>query len=229
MASTSDWIIELEEHPYLDPRAIHVELAAAQGARSPDWLQQMLTPVAAPEIDDEVKKTVRQLLRHGGYRPAGRGKPSSEWLLRSASDGKLSSIYPLVDIGNAASLAAGIPLSVVDLDRVEAPLGISLGLPGQKYVFNRSGQEIDLAGLLCLTDRTGACANAVKDSQRSKTDESTRRAMFIIWGTHQLPGSAQRLADRIRGLVERLGGDSLAVEFGSSGGTESLQSTAENL
>ena len=58
MASTSDWIIELEEHPYLDPRAIHVELAAAQGARSPDWLQQMLTPVAAPEIDDEVKKTV---------------------------------------------------------------------------------------------------------------------------------------------------------------------------
>ena len=228
VVSAESWVIELEPHRYLDPVAIHVELAAAQGTSSPEWLQQLLLPQAVAEIGDECKKAVRQLLRHGGYRPAGRGKPSSEWLLRSASEGKLASILPLVDVGNAASLAVGVPLSVVDLDRIEAPLSISLGSSGEKYVFNRSGQEIDIAGLLCLRDKTGACANGVKDSQRSKTDETTRNALMVIWGTIELPGAAQRLAARIRQLVERLGGGCHEVEISSSGGMESLQSPSES-
>lgn len=228
MSEGKRWVIALEPHPYLDPKAIHLELPGAQGEESPDWLQEMLSPEAAPELDEQCKKSVRQLLRHGGYRPAGRGKPSSEWLHRSATDGKLSSIYPLVDLGNAASLATGIPLSVVDLDRVEAPLGISLGLPGEKYVFNRSGQEIDISGLLCLRDRSGACANAVKDSQRTKTDTATRQAMIVIWGTTELPGTAQGLLDRVQDLAQRLGGSCHDVEFRPSGGTESLQSPGQS-
>jgi hypothetical protein len=35
------------------------------------------------------------------------------------------------------------------------------------YVFNQSGQTIDVAGLLCLFDSDGPCGNAVKDSQRT--------------------------------------------------------------
>ncbi|MGE4602509.1 MAG: phenylalanine--tRNA ligase beta subunit-related protein [Planctomycetota bacterium] len=214
MDSADPLIIELASHRYLDPVAIRVELSAPQGDTSPEWLQRLLIPQAPIDaIADECKKAVRQLLRHGGYRPAGRGKPSSEWLVKTASEGKLSSIYPLVDAGNAASLSVGIPLSVVDLDRVAAPLEISLGLDGEKYVFNRSGQEIDIAGLLCLRDASGACASAVKDSQRSKTDAATSSALILIWGTCELPGASGRLAARVRELLERLGGFCEVVEI----------------
>ncbi|MGE4618306.1 MAG: phenylalanine--tRNA ligase beta subunit-related protein [Planctomycetota bacterium] len=224
MVSEEPLLIEWEAHPYLDPIAIEVEFEGPQGDTSPEWLRQKLLPEAVTdELSDECKKAVRQLLRHGGYRPAGRGKPSSEWLIKAASDGKLSSILPLVDAGNAASLGAGIPLSIVDLDRVELPLRISLGLEGEKYVFNRSGQEIDIAGLLCLRDTAGACANAVKDSQRTKTDAGTRRALVQIWGTCELPGAAVRLGSQVRELLERLGGACREVKFSSSPGMESLQ------
>lgn len=220
MVSEDSLTIEQHSHPYLDALAIRVELPDAQGDTSPDWLQQLLTPQAVTgDINDESKKAVRQLLRHGGYRPAGRGKPSSEWLLRAASEGKLPSIYPLVDAGNAASLSVGIPLSVVDLDRLEWPLAISLGGDGEKYVFNRSGQEIDISGLLCLRDASGACASAVKDSQRSKTDATTCSALILIWGTCELPGASQRLASRVQELLERLGGRCDGVEIIASAET----------
>ena len=84
---------------------------------------------------------------------------------------------------------------------------------GEKYVFNRSGQEIDIAGLLCLRDASGACASDVKDSQRSKTDAATKRALILIWGTCELPGASGRLAARVRELLERLGGFCEVVEI----------------
>ena len=53
---------------------------------SPGWLRDLLcadarAPVRAPAW---VKATVRDLFRHRGYRPTGRGKPSSEYLAGAA-------------------------------------------------------------------------------------------------------------------------------------------------
>jgi DNA/RNA-binding domain of Phe-tRNA-synthetase-like protein len=217
--------IEVDSHPLLDPVAIRVELSTPQGTESPPWLQKLLEPGNGPEEpSQESRKAVRALLRHGGYRPAGRGKPSSEWLVKAAAQGRLGSILPLVDAGNAASRAEGIPLSVVDLDRVQPPLTISLGQPGERYIFNRSDQQIDVEGLICLRDRDGPLANAVKDSQRCKTDDTTRRALILVWGTVDLPGAATRLALRVQDLVSQLGADTEGVEFRRSGGGESLLS-----
>jgi DNA/RNA-binding domain of Phe-tRNA-synthetase-like protein len=217
--------IEVDSHPLLDPVAIRVELSTPQGTESPPWLQKLLEPGNGPEeLSQESRKAVRSLLRHGGYRPAGRGKPSSEWLVKAAAQGRLGSILPLVDAGNAASRAEGIPLSVIDLDRVQPPLTISLGQPGERYIFNRSDQQIDVEGLICLRDRAGPLANAVKDSQRCKTDDTTRRALILVWGTVDLPGAATRLAMRVQDLVSQLGADTEGVEFRRSGGEESLLS-----
>jgi hypothetical protein len=62
-------------------------------------------------------------------------------------------------------------------------------------VFNASGQEIDLAGLLCLWDAAGPCANAVRDAQRTKTHGDTRSTLSVIWGC---AGFEQRLEDAQR-------------------------------
>lgn len=206
--------VQVLEHPYLDPGGVVIELPEAQGSESPQWLQEMLSPQFPCEgMTEETRKAVRTLLRQGGYRPAGRGKPSSEWLQKAASEGKLSSIFPLVDLGNSASRLSGLPLSVVDLDRVEGDLSIQLGEPGQNYVFNASGQEIDIAGLICLADSQGPCANAVKDSQRTKTSPETRRCLIQVWGTRELPEATNLLIEQISETGERLGGRLKGVEF----------------
>jgi DNA/RNA-binding domain of Phe-tRNA-synthetase-like protein len=125
---------------------------------------------------------VRDLLRQGGYKPTGRGKPASEYLVRAAGDGTLGSINAGVDACNAVSLHAGFPISVVDLDRARAPFHIAVAPAGASYVFNASGQEIDLGGLLCIFDADGPCANAVRDAQRTKTRAETRETLSVIWG-----------------------------------------------
>jgi len=51
--------------------------------------------------------------------------------------------------------------------------------------------EIDVTGLLCLFDADGACANAVRDSQRTKTRAETRSTLGVVWGC---AGFEQRLA-----------------------------------
>jgi DNA/RNA-binding domain of Phe-tRNA-synthetase-like protein len=154
---------------------------------------------------DEVKKHVRDLLRHGGYKPTGRGKPSSEYLLGVAVDGPLPAINLAVDVCNAVSLQSGLPISVVDLARAREPLSIEIAAAGASYVFNASGQTIDVGGLLCLFDADGPCANAVKDAQRTKTSAETTRTLSVVWGTRALPGRARETARWYRRLLEEAG------------------------
>ena len=155
--------------------------------------------------DEAVRLAVRDMLRAGGYKPTGRGKPASEYLVRAAGDGLLGRINPAVDACNVVSLHSGLPISAVDLDKATPPYRVSLGEAGSRYVFNASGQEIDVEGLLCLHDALGPCANAVKDAQRTKTGDDTRRTLSLVWGV-QFDRSRTRDTLRwYRSLLERLG------------------------
>lgn len=183
---------------------------------SPPWLQALLAldaPSPVGPADDGVRKAVRELLRHGGFKPSGRSKPASEFLLRAATDGTLGSINLAVDLCNAVSLHAGLPISVVDLDRVTPPLRVAIAEPGSSYVFNPTGQEIRLDGLLCLFDAEGPCANSVKDSQRSKTHPGTRSTLCLVWGCRSLAERTRATVDWYRSLHERAGAKLAACEL----------------
>ncbi|MHC4848750.1 MAG: phenylalanine--tRNA ligase beta subunit-related protein [Planctomycetota bacterium] len=156
--------------------------------------------------DEQVRQDVRDLLRHGGYKPTGRGKPASEYLVRAATAGKLGTINAAVDACNAVSLHSGLPISVVDLDRAVLPFRIAIASAGTSYVFNASGQEMDVGGLLCLFDGQGACGNAVKDSQRTKTSDATRRTLSVVWGCVPHEGRLERALAWYIELVESFGG-----------------------
>jgi DNA/RNA-binding domain of Phe-tRNA-synthetase-like protein len=155
--------------------------------------------------DDAVRKLIRDLLRQGGFKPTGRSKPASEYLLKAASSGSLTSINLAVDACNVVSLHSGLPISVVDLDLTRPPLRVQIADKGQSYVFNKSGQSIDIGGLLCLFDAQGACANGVKDSQRTKTHDGTLRTMSILWGTSALPGRVDQARDWYQRLLQSCG------------------------
>ncbi|MBL8754236.1 MAG: hypothetical protein JNK15_13120 [Planctomycetes bacterium] len=175
---------------------------------SPPWLLELLrVGVAAPvQTSEGVRTAVRDVLRLHGYRPTGRGKPSSEYLVSAVGDGRLGTINAAVDAGNVVSLHSGLPISVVDLDLCRPPLRIDVPPPGSAYVFNRSGQTIDVGGLVSLHDADGACANAVKDAQRTKTTPATVRVLAVVWGASAPdPAHAGRTAQWLRAVFERLG------------------------
>jgi DNA/RNA-binding domain of Phe-tRNA-synthetase-like protein len=95
-------------------------------------------------------KAVRGMLRNGKYKPAGRAKPSSEYLFAAALDDSFPRVNPFVDAVNLASLKYMYPMSIFDADKAGHALLCRLGAPGEHYVFNSSGQEIDLEDLVCL-------------------------------------------------------------------------------
>jgi len=202
--------LSLDPHPLLEAGVLVARFPAPLGELpTPSWLRALLDlepddPVPLAR-DESVRKAARDLLRHGGYKPTGRGKPASEYLVRAVDEGKLGSINAAVDVCNVVSLHSGLPISVVDLDRAQAPLRIGLGAPGEAYVFNAAGQEIAVAGLLGLRDAQGPCANGVKDSQRTKTHPGSTRVLTVIWGTHALAGRTAAAVAWYRQLLERVG------------------------
>ena len=74
-----------------------------------------------------------------------------------------------------------------------------------RYVFIASGQEMDIGGLLCLWDAEGPCANAVKDSQRTKTNSQTKRVLTLMWGTQDLSERVGQVESWYRSLLEPFG------------------------
>jgi len=162
-----------------------------------------------------VRDAVRNLLRHGGFKPTGRSKPASEYLLRAVGQGQLASINVAVDICNIVSLHSGLPISVVDLDKAVPPYRVGIAPVGSSYVFNPSGQTIDLGGLLCLFDALGPCGSAVKDAQRTKTGEATRKTLSLIWGTTALPGCAAQADTWYRELLQQQGATTQSLDSAS--------------
>jgi DNA/RNA-binding domain of Phe-tRNA-synthetase-like protein len=212
--------LSIDPHLLLDLQAFVTRLPQPLGAlpagdaidalrAGPSGIEPALAAQLAAPGDEAVRGAVRDLLRAGGFKPSGRSKPASEYLRGAAADAPLPAINAAVDACNVVSLHSGLPISVVDLDRLDrlaGPLRVGLAPAGTSYVFNAAGQVIDVAGLLCLFDGEGACANPVKDAQRTKTGAETTATLSLVWGTRALPGRAAAVAAWYRSLVAGLGG-----------------------
>lgn len=154
-------------------------------------LAELLAARQAPlsEAEDARRRAARDLLRNGRYKPTGRGKPASEYLLRTAApDGPaFPRINAPVDVANYVSLKTLLPISLWDLDRAGTDrFRFRLGRPGEAYVFNAGGQQIDLEDLVLGARLDGAGAdvpivNPVKDSLATKTTPETRRVAACLY------------------------------------------------
>ncbi|MGN6103762.1 MAG: phenylalanine--tRNA ligase beta subunit-related protein [Kofleriaceae bacterium] len=205
--------IPVEPHPLLDVALFVARLAQpVSQLTTPASITALASPEArapdsfSPASPDRLKTAVRDLLRHGGFKPAGRSKPASEYLAGAIAEGRFPTINALVDACNVVSLHSGLPISLVDLDRVEGALAIRIAPPATSYAFNPSGQVIDASGLVCLYDAAGPTGTPVKDAQRTKTHDGTRNALAIVWGTTALPGRAHATARWYRELLAQIEG-----------------------
>ena len=151
--------------------------------------ETILPPITLPgqvEIPAPVRQAVRELLRFGGHKPSGRGRPASETLFKALQEGRFPSIHSVVDFFNLLSLESGIPISVLDKDSLMGSWSFRVGKAGESYIFNPSGQEMTLKGLMLLVDEDGPVGSPVKDSQRTKISDATRQFLVVVWGSSEL-------------------------------------------
>ncbi len=160
-------------------------------------LSERRKPLGA--ADEERRKAVRDLLRNGSYRPTGRGKPASEYLLRAASEespGAFPRIDAPVDACNYISLQHLLPVSIWDLDLAAADAFLfRLGRIDEQYVFNAGGQVIGLHDLITGYKILGGAeaevpvVTPVKDSLATKTTDATRRVAGCIYASEGILSS----------------------------------------
>ena len=128
------------------------------------------------DFNEAIKQDIRNMLRHSGFKPTGRNKLGPEYLQKALLSEWLSpqnGINAAVDVCNVISLHSGIPISVIDANKVTGTLRIAHLPKGSDYIFNPSGQILKGSGLLALIDDLGPTATPVKDAQRTKTDDTT--------------------------------------------------------
>ncbi len=142
-----------------------------------------------------LKDGVRNLLRRGGFKPSGRNKPASEYLVQAAREGRFPFINNLVDINNYLSLRSGLPISLLDASVLSGSICIRCGQPGEQYVFNESGQSINLAGLICVCGGAPEAGvplgNPIKDSMAGKLKPLTESAAGIIYAPSDVVSEAE--------------------------------------
>jgi DNA/RNA-binding domain of Phe-tRNA-synthetase-like protein len=142
-----------------------------------------------PGIDTDARRTAsRDMLRNGRYKPTGRGKPASEYLVRAAAEG-FPAINSLVDVNNLISLQERLPITMWDVNRVGSyEMVFRLGRDGETYVFNRSGQVLDVRDLVVgcrITPESGAegepVVSPIKDSELAKTGDDTDDVVACVY------------------------------------------------
>lgn len=201
--------IAVAAHPHLEVGGFVTRFARPLGEiATPEAVTAFFDPHAQAPIcsSDTVRTEVRNLLRAAGFKPSGRSKPASEYLHAAALEGRFPQINAAVDACNAVSLCSGLPISVVDVDKLAGELVVAVAAAGTQYVFNPSGQVIDASHLLALCDGEGVTGTPVKDAQRTKTSEQTRAALSLVWGTKALPGRTHKATAWYRELVAMIPG-----------------------
>ncbi len=214
--SDTEYVLTFD--PSLSPSPVLPALIWAEGiepptptVEAPGDLEELLDRVR--EIGDafvpaEMRQRVRTMLRHGKYKPSGRSKPASEFLLRAALGDSFPLVNGPVDVNNVVSLESGLPGSIFDAALSGRRLLLRRGLPEEAYVFNPSGQSIDLQDLLLVCraegDRWVPCGNPVKDSMATKIRPETRDVVAVLYAPVDEPrGAVERRAARFAELLAR--------------------------
>jgi DNA/RNA-binding domain of Phe-tRNA-synthetase-like protein len=139
------------------------------------------------EIPEEKRRTVRQLLKLGGFSPSGRNRPAHELLVRDLKErGEFHHINNVVDVNNVVSLESLLPISIFDVAKLAPTVTIRVGQPDEGYVFNQSGQWLDVKRCICCCNGAPPgepIGTPVKDSMATKIFEGASAYLGVIYGT----------------------------------------------
>ncbi len=183
-------------NPYLQTAFIHA--AGCRIDRSSSELVEFINKAADSARKESysaacnnAKKAIRDMLRWGGFKPAGRNKPASEYIINNSITGNFPFILNAVDINNLISLLYYLPVSTIDASRTSGNFIIREGADQEGYIFNSSGQFIDIEGLITVYDNGVPTANCIKDSQRTKVSRNTDEIAVFLYSSKLLYNDQQ--------------------------------------
>ncbi len=159
-------------------------------------LEKAQTPAA-----EKLRTAVRQMLKHGKFKASGRSKPAQEYLLRCAQeDGALPRINGPVDVLNTCSLFGGLPISLLSIARSSRNLLVRYGRADEGYIFNSSGQVLDVEDLVVTCDATREpsvpVGSPIKDSMVGKIEAADTELVAVIYAPKSPEGIAAAQATR---------------------------------
>jgi len=140
---------------------------------------------------------LRKAYRTLGKDPT-RYRGSQEALLRRVLKGKgLYAVNTIVDINNLVSLESCHSLGTFDVARIDGPVVIRAGLPGETY--HGIGRDLlNVEGLPLLCDRQGPFGSPTSDSERTKVTLETNctlTAVLSFAGPERVAEHCRRTAD----------------------------------
>lgn len=132
--------------------------------------------------ENEVIQTYRQAYQK--FKTKKGARSSIEALLkRSASDRPVSTISPLVDIYNAASLRFGLPCGAEDIDTFVGDLHLTVTDGGDEfYLIGDEVNQPTLPGEVCYKDDKGAVCRCFnwRDGERTMITDKTKNAFLVM-------------------------------------------------
>ena len=116
-------------------------------------------------------------------------------------------VNTLVDSVNYCSLRSQLPFGLYDLDRVEPPVVLRRGRPGEAYEGIRKG-PVHVEGRPVLVDARGPFGNPSSDSARTMITLATRRALVVVYAPRGIAEArlARVVAESAAVLVRHCGG-----------------------
>jgi DNA/RNA-binding domain of Phe-tRNA-synthetase-like protein len=156
---------------------------------------------AGPSGDVPGAADARALYKALGLDPT-KVRPSSEALTRRVLKGEaLYKVNTLVDALNLCSLRYQLPFGLYDLDTVQPPVVLRLGVTGESYEGIRKA-AVHVEGRPVLADARGPFGNPTSDSARTRITLDTHRALVVVYAPASY--SVARLGDVVEGTTETL-------------------------
>lgn len=179
--------------------------------------------VAGYEIPEVQRRAVRDMLRLGGFSPTGRNRPAHELLVNDMKErGEFHHINNVADVNNVVSLETLLPISIFDCAKLVPPVIVRIAVEGEGYIFNQSGQYMDLKRcIVCCHRPPGAgeggvpIGSPVKDSMETKIFEGAAEFLGVIYfpaatmPANEMEAATQRFAGL---LAEETGGSIVRAE-----------------
>ncbi|WP_431921528.1 B3/B4 domain-containing protein [Amycolatopsis tucumanensis] len=173
--------------PQLVPGVLYAEDARPSSDPSRYWRIAAERLAAGPESALPEIQAWRQAFARMGLKPTQYRCAAESLLRRFRKDGSLPSIHPMIDLGNAVSLAFAIPVAVFDADTLDGLLEVRYATGTEEYAAFSGDTEHPAPGEIVFADEHGrahARRWTHRQSARSAVTPATRSVLIVAEALH---------------------------------------------
>jgi DNA/RNA-binding domain of Phe-tRNA-synthetase-like protein len=198
------------DYPELSAGALYatgIDAGADVGARVAEYTSRATARLAgASESGFPEVLAWRRAFSRMGLKPTQYRCASESLLRRLRKEGELPSIHPVVDLCNALSVAYGVPVAVLDVDRISGPLLEVRHAHGDEHYTTFGGDtEHPAPGEVTFADSAGrahARRWTNRQSGHSAVGAHTGGILVVTEAMHE--GGAETVPELLKTVAEEL-------------------------